>query len=171
MSTVTTALCKTFKEELLKGIHDFTSHTFKLALIKGTPTDAYGEDTKSYNNAAHTSAGEALKITNDDEHVFNASPGNLGAGYNNTGGITLSGASVSLDSSSGRAFVDFSVDPQLTTATIDSLGCLIYNDSATGKPAVCTIGFGSVQSADNGTFTITFPAPGGTGSNAIIRIT
>ena len=48
---------------------------------------------------------------------------------------------------------------------------LIYNDSATGKPAVCTIGFGSVQSADNGTFTITFPAPGGTGSNAIIRIT
>ena len=119
MSTVTTALCKTFKEELLKGVHDFTTNTFKLALIKGTPTDAYGEDTKSYNNAAHTSAGEALKITNDDEHVSSVTPGNLGAGYS-TGGITLSGASVSLDSSSGRAFIDFSADPQLTTATIAS---------------------------------------------------
>jgi hypothetical protein len=31
---ITTALCNTFKQELLQGIHAFGTDTFKLALIK-----------------------------------------------------------------------------------------------------------------------------------------
>jgi len=47
-------------------------------------------------------------------------------------------------------------------------GALIYNDSATGDPAVCAIAFGSDKTVTSGTFTIQFPTADST--DAIIRI-
>ena len=64
------------------------------------------------------------------------------------------------------AHIDFN-NPQFTSATIDANGCMIYNSSASNK-AVCVISFGSTQSSDNGTFTITMPADGE--STSIIRV-
>ena len=64
------------------------------------------------------------------------------------------------------AFVDFD-NVQFTSATIDANGAIIYNSSE-GNKAVAIINFGSTQSSDNGTFTVTMPAPGT--STAIIRI-
>ena len=168
MPAPSTALCNSFKRDLFNGVHNFGSHDFKLALIKENPTAQYGAGTLSYNNAAHTNAGEALTITTNDEHVTSASSGSLGFGYT-TGGAACT-VQVSLHSASGRAFVDITNDPVFNSATIDSDGCLIYNDSVSGKPAVCVIGFGSTQSSDNGNFQITIPAPGADGSTAIIRI-
>ena len=169
MPAPSTALCNSFKQDLLNGVHNFGSHNFKLALIKENPTDQYGAGTRSYNNSSHTTAGEALTITNNDEHVTSSSSGSLGYGYT-TGGAACT-VQVYLHSSSGRAFVDITNNPSFSAATIDSDGCLIYNDSVTGKPAVCVIGFGSTQSSDNGNFQITIPDPNlPSGSTAIIRI-
>ena len=156
---ITTALCNTFKQELLQGVHNFGSHNFRLALIKQSPTDSYGENTKSYDNSSHTSAGEALTRNNNDEHAN-------GNGYT-TGGVLLASVGITLDTSNNVAFVDFA-NPQFMSATIDADGCLIYNDTATNNPAVCVIDFGTTQSSDNGTFTIDVPSPAH--NTAIIRI-
>jgi hypothetical protein len=45
---------------------------------------------------------------------------------------------------------------------------LIFNDSATGDPAVCAIAFGGDKTVSSGTFTIQFPTADA--SNAILRI-
>jgi hypothetical protein len=45
---------------------------------------------------------------------------------------------------------------------------MIYNDTATGNPAVAVLDFGSAKTSTAGTFTIVFPSPTATG--AIIRI-
>ena len=47
-------------------------------------------------------------------------------------------------------------------------GCLIFNDSASGDPACCTIAFGGDKTVTSGTFTIEFPAAAA--STAIIAI-
>ena len=46
---------------------------------------------------------------------------------------------------------------------------MIYNDTATGDPAVCVLDFGGDKTATSGTFTIQFPAF--TASAAILRVT
>ena len=46
---------------------------------------------------------------------------------------------------------------------------LIYNDTASGDPAVCVLDFGGDKTATSGTFTIQFPAF--TASAAILRVT
>ena len=56
------------------------------------------------------------------------------------------------------------VTPRFTTR-----GCVIYNDSASGDPAVMVIDFGADYSVAGGTFTIQFPTADE--SNAILRIT
>ena len=65
------------------------------------------------------------------------------------------------------AFTDFS-DLTFGSATITARGALIYNDSASGDPAVCVLDFGSDKSSSSGNFTIVFPTADS--SNAIIRI-
>ena len=65
MGTITTALCSTFKQELLNGTHNFGSHTFKLALIKESPTDNYGAATTSYDNGSNSLTGG-----NNDETYY-----------------------------------------------------------------------------------------------------
>ena len=169
---VTTALCNSFKHELLKGLHDFDSDTFKLALIKQSPTDNYGADTTNYNIGGYDNDGGSTFTTsttlaggNNDEHAEITSPSSNGY---TAGGVTLTGASVTL--SSTTAFVDFA-DAQFLSATLDSDGCLIYNSSTKGSiagRAVCVISFGSTQSSDNGTFTIEMPTA--SSSAAIIRV-
>ena len=46
-----------------------------------------------------------------------------------------------------------------TSASFTSRGCLIFNDSVTTDPAVCSIDFGGDKTVTSGTFTIEFPAP------------
>ena len=110
---ITTALCNTFKQELQQGVHNFGSHNFRLALIKQSPTDSYGENTKSYDNSSHTSAGEALTRNNNDEHAN-------GNGYT-TGGILLTSVGITLDTSNNVAFVDFANPGPISSANSNML--------------------------------------------------
>jgi len=147
---LTSALCTTFKKELLEGDHDFNNgaDAFKIALFKANAsiTGTHGAATTNYtdmtgasdelaNGSGYTSAGEALT---------NVNPSNV----------------------STTAITDFT-DVSWTSATFTTRGCLIYNTSDSGS-AVMVIDFGGDYTVTGGTFTVSFPTADA--SNAIIRI-
>jgi hypothetical protein len=137
-------MCTSFKVELMKGVHNFTTgtgNTFKLALYD--------------NSASFTAATTAYTATNE---VANS-------GTYAAGGGTLT--NVTPTSSGTTAFTDFA-DLSFTSATITAYGALIYNDTAAGDPAVCVLDFGGAKTSTSGTFTIIFPTDDST--SAIIRI-
>ena len=142
---ITSAICTSFKVELLKGVHNFTAttgDTFKIAL---------------YDSDATLGAGTTAFSTS--EEITNTS----GTAYT-SGGATLT--SVTPTSSSTTAICDFA-DVSFSSASFTANGALIYNSSASNA-AVCAIAFGSDKTATNGTFTIQFPTADAT--NAIIRL-
>ena len=142
---ITTAMCTSFKSELLGGTHDLDTHTLKLALIKASPTGTYNATTTNYSD-----------VTGNSDEAS-------GTGYS-AGGQNLDGATIS--TSGTTAIVDFT-DEVFSSASISADGCIIYNSSASNK-AICVIDFGGTKTSTNGDFTIQFPAAGA--STAIIRI-
>jgi hypothetical protein len=137
-------MCTSFKVELMRAVHDFTTgtgSTFKLALYD--------------NSASFTAATTAYTATNE---VANS-------GSYSAGGGTLT--NVTPTSSGTTAFTDFA-DLSFTSATITAYGAMIYNDSAAGDPSVCILDFGGAKTSTAGTFTIIFPTNDST--NAILRI-
>ena len=140
---ITSAICNSFKTEILTGTHNFTAssgNTFNLALYT---SDA----TLNKSTTAYTTSNEVS-----------------GSGYTAKGNA-LTSVTPTLDSST--AVCDFA-DTSFTSASFTARGCLIFNDSATGDPAVCAIDFGSDKTVTSGTFTIQFPTADA--STAIIRI-
>ena len=143
---ITSAVCTSFKVELLKGVHNFTAttgNTFKLALY--TSSASLGAGTTAYSTSN--------EITNTSGTAYTAA------------GATLT--SVTPTSDSTTAVCDFS-DVSYTDATFTANGCLIYNDSESGDPACVVVAFGADKTVTSGTFTIQFPTADAT--NAIIRI-
>ena len=47
---ITTAMCNSFKQELLGAVHDLDTDTLKVALIKASPTGTYGAATTNYSD-------------------------------------------------------------------------------------------------------------------------
>ena len=144
---ITSALCTSFKKELLERKHDFNTtsgHTFKIAL---------------YTSSASLDAA----TTN-----YTASNEVVGTGYT-AGGIALT--NIDPTSSGTTAFVDFA-DATWTSATITAAGALIYNTTTDGGSAttnaVAVISFGGDKTSTNGDFVVQFPTADA--SNAIIRI-
>jgi hypothetical protein len=136
-------MCTSFKVEILKGVHNFSTggNSFKLALYD--------------NSASFTAATTAYTTTNEV-----AASGSYVAGG---GALT----NVTPTATGTTAVTDFT-DLSFTTATITARGALIYNDTATGDPTVAVLDFGNDKSSTAGTFTIVFPSKTATG--AIIRI-
>ena len=128
-------ICNSFKIEILKGVHNFTvtsGDTFNLALYTSSAT--LNEDTTVY-----ITANEVPTAT----------------GYTAKGKALTSVTPVL---SSDTAVCDFA-NVSWTSASFTSRGCLIFNDSVTSDPAVCSIDFGGDKTVTSGTFTIEFPAP------------
>jgi len=142
---ITTAMCNSFKQELLGGVHDLDTDTIKLALIKDTPAGTYDDTTINYSDVT----------SNTDEAI--------GTNYV-AGGNTLTAPVISLDGST--AIVDFA-DTTWLSATVSADGCIIYNASQ-GNSAIAVIDFGGTKTSTNGDFTIQFPTADA--SNAIVRI-
>ena len=133
-----------FKVQILKGVHNFSTgsgQTFKLALYNDSAT--FNASTTAYTTTNEVAASGSYAL----------------------GGGTLT--KVTPTFSGTTAFTDFA-DLSFTTATITAFGALIYNDTATGNPAVAVLAFGGSKASTAGTFTIVFPAATATG--AIIRI-
>ena len=143
---ITSAICTSFKVELLKGVHNFTAttgNTFKIALY----------DSDATLGASTTAFSTSEEITNTSGTAYTS------------GGASLT--SVTPVASSTTAICDFS-DVSYSSASFTANGCLIYNDTATGDPAVCAVAFGGDKTVSSGTFTIQFPAKAAT--TAIVRI-
>ena len=88
----------------------------------------------------------------------------------NVTGYTAKGASltrVDPSTSGTTALTDFA-DLTFSSSSITARGALIFNDSASGDPAVCALDFGGDKTSSSGDFTIQFPTADA--SNAIIRI-
>jgi len=142
---ITSAICTSFKVELLKGVHDFTAttgDTYKIALY----------DSDATLGASTTAFSTSEEITNTSGSAYTS------------GGATLT--SVTPVASSTTAICDFA-DVSFSSASFTANGALIYNSSESNK-AVAAIAFGSDKTATNGTFTIQFPTADAT--NAIIRL-
>jgi len=142
---ITTAMCTSFKQELLGAVHDMDTHTLKLALIKSGMSGTYGAATANYSDVTG----------NSDEAT--------GTNYS-AGGQNLDSAAISADGTT--AIVDFA-DEVFSNVTTSAAGCIIYNSSASNK-AICVIDFGGTVSATAGDLTIEFPAA--SASAAVIRI-
>ena len=142
---ITTAVCNSFKSELLGGIHDLDTDTIKIALIKVSEAGTYDAATTNYSD-----------VTGNTDEV-------VGTGYT-TGGNTLASPVISLDGS--VAIVDFA-DTVWANATVSSTGALIYNASKSNK-AVAVISFGGTVTSTAGDFTIQFPAAAA--ATAIIQL-
>ena len=140
---ISSAVCTSFKVELLKGVHNFSAsggNTFKIALY--TSSASLGASTTAYDTTNEIS----------------------GTGYT-AAGATLT--SVDPTASGTTAVCDFD-NISYTSASFTANGCLIYNDSASGKPACVVVAFGGDKTVTSGTFTIQFPTADA--SNAIIRL-
>ena len=168
MAVGTSAMCGTFKKEILAGIHRLTTasrgdssaisaDTFKVAMF--TNSSSIDADTTGYTTSNEVS----------------------GTNYS-AGGAALSSVTIGLaDNSSSvpTAFVDFA-DTTFSSSTISNArGALIYNSTlstaGTGSttnhaadPAVAVINFGGDKSSSAGDFTIQYPA--NDANNAVIRI-
>jgi len=143
---ITTAMCSSFKQELLGGVHDLDTDTLKIALIKASPTGTYGAATTNYSD-----------VTGNSDEAS-------GSGYS-AGGGTLDSPAISL--SGTTAFVDFA-DEAFSNVTVSADGCIIYNSSQSNK-AIAVFDFGGTVSATSGTLTVQFPTADAT--NAVIRLT
>ena len=140
---ITQAMCTSFKKELMEAVHNFKNSggsTFNIAL---------------YTNSASLHASTTAYTTSNEVS---------GTGYTAKG---TSLTRVDPSTSGTTALTDFS-DATFSSATITARGAMIFNDSASGDPAVCILDFGADKASTNGDFTVQFPAADA--SNAIIRI-
>ena len=144
MAITSSAVCNTFKNQLLSGTHNFdqtSGNHFYLAMYISTAT--IGKSTTDYLTAGETS----------------------GTNYS-AGGKLLAVAGQTHKLASDTAIVDWT-NLSWQTATLTARGALIYNKSASDK-AVAVLDFGGDKTATAGTFTIQFP--NFTDTLAILRI-
>tara|TARA_R110002012_G_scaffold283673_1_gene474170 strand:- start:77 stop:508 length:432 start_codon:yes stop_codon:yes gene_type:complete len=141
--SITSAMCTSFKKELMEAVHNFKNtggSTFNLALYTSSAT-------LNASTTAYTTSNEVS-----------------GTGYTAKGAALTR---VDPTTSSTTAFTDFA-NLTFSSSTITANGALIFNDSASGDPAVCSLAFGGDKTSTAGDFTIQFPTADA--SNAIIRI-
>ena len=140
---ITQAMCTSFKKELLEAKHNF--------LLSGCST---------FNIALYTSSATLSAATT----AYTTSNEVSGTNYSAKGGELTR---IDPSTSGTTALTEFA-DETFSYSTITARGALIFNDSASGDPAVCVLDFGADKSSSSGDFTVVFPAADA--SNAIIRI-
>ena len=143
---ITSAVCNSFKVEVLKAEHNFTAssgNTFNLALYTSSATL----------NKSTTAYSSTNEISNTSGSAYSAK------------GKALTSVTPVL--STDTAVCDFA-DVSWTSASFTANGCLIFNDSHSTDAAVCAVAFGGDKTVTSGTFTIQFPTADA--DNAIIRI-
>jgi hypothetical protein len=150
---ITTALSNAFKLELLKGNHDFDNDTFRVALIKETPTGTFGAATVAYSELGSDQAS-GTGYTSTFDTVSTGAEAAIATGYPQMDGTT--------------AVMDFD-DAVFASVTVQADGCILYNPNADSAANVIAVfDFGGTVSATAGDFTIQFPAPGA--STSILRL-
>jgi hypothetical protein len=138
---VTTAVCDSFKREILSGSH-LTSHVYKIALIKAASAGTFNSGTTSY-----------TQLSTDEV---------TGAGYT-AGGNTLSGLTITV--TTNTASMDWA-DTSWSSASISAEGAMIYNATLSTSASLGVFSFGGTVTSTSGTFSVTIPSAG----TGVIRI-
>ena len=125
---ITAGLTDSFKEQLLLGVHDFSTDTFRIALY--TSSAILGPTTTVYSSTNEVS----------------------GTGYTAPGQVLTN---VTVNLGQGVAYVSFDY-PSWTGSTFTTRGALIYNATKSGK-SVGVLNFGVDQTMLGQTFTIQLP--------------
>jgi hypothetical protein len=125
---ITAGLTDSFKQQLLLGVHDFATDTFRIALYTSSAT--LGPNTTIYSSTNEVS----------------------GTGYT-APGLVLTNITILL--SQGVAYVSFD-NPAWAGATFTTRGALIYNATKAGK-SVGVLNFGVDQTMLGQSFTIQLP--------------
>ena len=162
--TITSAICNSFKEEILQGGHCLNAsgsaaagNAIKCALYSSNSA-TLSKSTTVYAAPADGTADptSTREVTSTD------------SGYT-TGGSALTNIDVALDSDT--AVCDFS-NESWTSASFTARGLLLYNTTAitgfTTNRSILAINFGGDKTVTSGTFTIEFPAAAA--STAIIQL-
>lgn len=149
----TQALCTSFKQDLLNGLHAFgasvvrgatTKDTFNLALFLASATL----------NAATT--------------VYSTTGELAGSGNYTQGGVAVTNATTPTTSGTTAYWTPSASASWANLTSSGSFDCaLLYNATASAKNAVAVFTFGA-QSITAGTFTLTMPT--NDSSNALIRL-
>lgn len=150
----TTALCTSYKQEILQGVHE-SADTYKMLLIKVSASGTY--DAAVTNVGTPGSGAPSTSNVGTDEVA-------AGGGYT-SGGVTLSGFTTG--SSGTTAWIDWTTDPSWTSATFSAIAAIIYNSSQSNK-AVAVLDFGGTKTVAGVDFTVVLPTADA--SNALIRI-
>jgi hypothetical protein len=147
------AMCTSFKQDLLNGLHAFGASVIRAATTKDTfymalylATGSLGAGTTAYSSTSELAA-----------------TGNYTAGGNavtNATAPTTSGTTAYWTPSASVSWTSFT-----SSGTFDC--ALLYNNTAAGQNAVAVFTFGS-QSVTSGTFTLSMPT--NDSSNALIRL-
>lgn len=154
---ITTTIVNSFKTEVLNAKHNFNGtspDTFKLLLLKVGASGTYDKNVTNVGTPG-SSAPTTANVGTDEAS---------GTGYT-TGGFSMTGVSVALFTDTGT--VDWTTDPNWTTATISAIGAVLYN-STQGNKVVACFDFGGTITSTAGTFTVTLPAAAA--GTATIRI-
>jgi hypothetical protein len=150
-------MCTSFKQELLKGVHDFDTGQDVFAIALYTNSATFDDTTTT-----------AIFGTGNNEV---ATSGTYTEGGPPAATSTNSLTNVSPLTSGTTAFTNFA-DKTFTSTTITARGALIYNtqaDSGTDTAnSVIVLDFGSDKGSTSGDFQIVFPT--NDASNALIRI-
>lgn len=137
---IVTAMCSSFKSEVLGGIHDLDTDVIKMALFTSAAT--LGAATTAY------------AVTNEV-----ADGGNYSAG-----GATMGTPAITLDGTTG--ICDFA-DVTWAAATITARGALVYNSSKANR-AIAVLDFGADKISTAGDYTVVVPAAAA--ATALVRI-
>jgi hypothetical protein len=132
-------MVSSFKTDMLGGVQDLDTDVIKIAL---------------YTSAATLDASTTAYTTSNEV---------VGTGYT-AGGNTLTGATISLDGTTGICTFSTTF---WTTSSITARGALIYNSTKTNK-AIAVLDFGADKTSTSGAFTINFPAA--IAGSAIIQV-
>jgi len=154
--TIVSAICNSFKQEILVEGHNFTNGTdaFKIAL--------YSSDSATLSKSTTAYAAPSNPTANPTD-TYEVTTGGS-SGYSGGGNSLTSTTPVLSGDTACCKFADTSWG---SSASFTARGCLIYNSTNANK-AVCAINFGADKTVTSGTFTIQFPAQ--TAGNAIIQI-
>lgn len=121
-------VCKSFKSEVLQGVHDLTTDVIKIALFEDSAS-------LSADTTAYSATGEVAT-----------------SGYT-AGGATATPTINAVKQEVIVTFADIAWTSSITTAR----GALIYNSSKANK-AIAVLNFGSDRRHVGGVFTLNLPA-------------
>lgn len=164
-SATQVTVSKAHTNTVTSGTISFTGDTFKILLLKVSPSRTFGVDQTNVGTPG-TGTPSATQVGTDETS---------GTGYT-ANGFTLTNVGPALTSTT--ATVSFSPNPSWSSASFSTTAAIIYNSSTRqgaasttpplGNRSIAIYDFGGTQTVTSGTLTLVMPT--NDASNAVLRV-